>query len=147
MTALVVTLQGNLAGDPELRYTAAGKPVANFTVVTSKSYKDEGGKWQDKDTSFWRCTVWDQQAEFVAESFQKGDAVIAVGSMAQRSYETREGENRTVTEVQVTEVGASVKRRPVKIDRAQRSQSSGPPSDDPWASAGQDPFVEDEPPF
>ena len=146
---LKVNIEGNLTADPELRFTPAGKAVANFTVVTSKNYKDANDTWQEKDTSFWRCTVWDIQAENVAETLQKGDTVIVHGSMAQRSYETREGEKRTVVEVLASTVGPSLKRCSAKLNRTTRAASSDGtgresfPGDDPWATK---PPV-DEPPF
>lgn len=137
MTAVSITLIGNLARDPELRFTASGKPVVNLTVVTSKSTKTEGGKWEDKDTTFWRCSAWDALAENIAESLVKGDAVIVHGSVAERQWE-KDGETRSSMEVQAWNVGADLKRRPAKISRTERKTTSVPDTD-PWTSPVEEP--------
>src|SRR5690554_1862125 len=164
----VITVIGNLTGDPELRFTPAGAAVANFTVAsTPRSFDRQANEWKDGDTLFMRCSIWRDAAENVAESLTKGTRVIASGRLVQRSYETREGEKRTVVELQVDEIGPSLRYASAKVTRAQRSgggggfgggggsqgggsQSGGSSTDnDPWAtpapSAGGS-FTED-PPF
>ncbi|WP_199424746.1 single-stranded DNA-binding protein [Actinotalea solisilvae] len=165
----VITVVGNLTGDPELRFTPSGAAVANFTIAsTPRQFDRQTNEWKDGDTLFLRCSIWREAAENVAESLTKGTAVIAQGRLVQRSYETREGEKRTVVELQVDEIGPSLRRASAKVTRAQRSggggggfgggggQSSGGSSqggggfdNDPWAtpapSAGGS--FSDEPPF
>ena len=102
-----VTIIGNLTADPELRFTAQGKAVANFSVAESKRVKDADGGWKDGDSTFWRCSLWDAAAENMTESLHKGQRVIVVGEVRQRSFETQQGEKRTVMEVTATEVGPS----------------------------------------
>lgn len=145
MTAPSITLIGNLTADPELRFTPSGKAVANFTIVTSKSVKDEKGNWKDEQTVFWRCVVWGTTAENVAESLQKGDSVIAQGNPEQKSYERKidgaaEPVKVTYMELTVWNLGPDLKRWSVKVDRVKRTAQEAP-VDDPWANAG------DEPPF
>jgi single-strand DNA-binding protein len=143
---------GNLTADPELRFTPSGAAVANFTIVSTPRVK-KGDTWEDGDPLFMRCTVWRQVAENVAESFTKGARVMAVGRLKQRSYDTREGEKRTVVEMDVDEIAASVKFATVKINRTSRGASASAPADDPWAGApmatdrGDTRFGDDEPPF
>jgi single-strand DNA-binding protein len=142
-----ITVVGNLTADPELRFTPSGAAVANFTVAsTPRTYDKEANEWKDGDALFLRCSVWRQTADHVAESLAKGDRVIVQGRLKQRSYETREGEQRTTYEVDVEEVGASLKFRTIKHGegKADRSSSGRPASaDDPWAAPAQ----HDEPPF
>ena len=146
MTAIQVTVTGNLTGNPELRYTATGTPVASFSVASNERYKDPQGQWQDGPTSFVRCNAWRDLAEHITESLAKGDRVVMTGTLRQRNYETKEGEKRTVWEVAVTEVGAALRYAKVKISKVQRD--GAPVPEDPWAAAGPPPApAEDEPPF
>ena len=165
----VITVIGNLTGDPELRFTPSGAAVANFTIAsTPRQFDRQSNEWKDGDTLFMRCSIWREAAENVAESLTKGTRVIASGRLVQRSYETREGEKRTVVELQVEEVGPSLRYASAKVTRAQRSggggggfgggsggsgggssQGGGGFDNDPWAtpapSAGGS--FADEPPF
>jgi len=153
----VITVVGNLTGDPELRFTPAGAAVANFTIAnTPRTFDRPSNEWKDGDTLFMRCSIWREAAENVAETLTKGTRVIAQGRLVQRSYETREGEKRTVVELQVEEIGPSLKYASAKVTRAQRSGnggssggSSGAPADDSWATAGptSTSSFADEPPF
>ena len=145
-----ITLVGNLVDDPELRFTPSGAAVAKFRVASTPRYLDKNtNEWKDGESLFLTCNVWRQAAENVAESLQRGMRVIVQGRLKQRSYETKEGEKRTVFEVEVDEVGPSLRNASAKVARASRggsggfdggSRSSGGPSggpvDDPWASAG-----------
>jgi single-strand DNA-binding protein len=122
----VITVIGNLTGDPELRFTPSGAAVANFTVAsTPRTFDRQSNEWKDGDTLFLRCSVWREAAESVAESLTKGTRVIVQGRLVQRSYETREGEKRTVYEMQVDEVGPSLRYATAKVTRAQRSGGGG----------------------
>lgn len=143
----VITVIGNLTGDPELRFTPSGAAVANFTVAsTPRTFDRQSNEWKDGETLFMRCSIWREAAENVAESLTKGMRVVANGRLVQRSYETREGEKRTVVEMQVDEVGPSLRYASAKVTRAQRSggggggggfgASSGPAQNDPWATSG-----------
>jgi len=136
-----VTIIGNLVDSPELRFTAQGKAVANFTVAESKRVKDGDG-WKDGPSTFWRCSLWDAQAENLAESLTKGMRVIVVGDVAQRSYETNAGEKRSVFEVTAQEVGPSLRWATAKPERAASTPRSNaaplkavPAVDDPWGTA------------
>ena len=137
----VITVVGNLTGDPELRFTPSGAAVANFTIAsTPRAFDKQTNEWKDGDTLFLNCSIWRQAAENVAESLQKGMRVVAQGRLKQRSYETREGEKRTVVELDVEEVGPSLKYATAKVARVQRSgggggYGSGGGGDDPWASS------------
>jgi len=161
-----ITIIGNLVGDPELRYTPTGQAVATFRVASTPRYMDRAtNEWKDGDSLFLSCNVWRQAAENVAESLQRGMRVIVSGRLRQRSYETKEGEKRTVYEVEVDEVGPSLRNASAKVTRStrsggdgsgfggggQRGYGGGAPSrqgDDPWASdAGGDNGFSDEPPF
>jgi single-strand DNA-binding protein len=118
----VITVIGNLTADPELRFTPSGAAVANFTVAsTPRTFDRQTNEWKDSDTLFLRCSIWREAAESVAESLTKGMRVIATGRLVQRSYETREGEKRTVYELQVDEVGPSLRYASAKVTRIQRS--------------------------
>jgi single-strand DNA-binding protein len=136
-----VTIVGNLTADPELRFIPSGKAVANFTVAESSRVKD-GNEWKDGPSTFWNCSIWGTDAENMVESLTRGMRVIAVGEAKQRSFETRDGEKRTVIEVTVSEIGPSVKWATASVTRATKngSQSNGKPRtpapamDDPWAS-------------
>ena len=138
----IITVVGNLTADPELRFTPSGAAVANFTVAaTPRTFDRQSGEWKDGDAMFLNCAVWRQAAENVAESLQKGMRVVVQGRLKQRSYETREGEKRTVVELDVEEVGPSLKYATAKVARVQRSGggggygSQGGGGDDPWASS------------
>jgi single-strand DNA-binding protein len=156
----ILTIVGNLTADPELRFTPSGAAVASFTVAsTPRSFDKNSNEWKDGDALFMRCSIWRQAAENVAESLQRGMRVIVTGRLQQRSYETREGEKRTVVEMQVDEVGPSLKYATAKVNRTQRGSSGGgfgadsggsAPVDDPWASSGPAASAgsfSDEPPF
>jgi single-strand DNA-binding protein len=163
-----ITIAGNLVDDPELRYTPTGQAVAKFRVASTPRYRDNAsGEWKDGDSLFLTCNVWRQAAENVAESLQRGMRVIVYGRLRQRSYETREGEKRTVYEVEVDDVGPSMRNASAKVTKSNRSSSGGGfgggsggssgsgaaagarAAEDPWAAdAGS--FGEgasDEPPF
>ncbi|NLE71018.1 MAG: single-stranded DNA-binding protein [Actinomycetales bacterium] len=158
----VITVVGNLTGDPELRFTPSGAAVANFTVAsTPRTFDRQSNEWKDGETLFMRCSIWREAAENVAESLTKGMRVIVQGRLVQRSYETREGEKRTVVELQVDEVGPSLRYASAKVTRTQRSGGggfggggggfgggapSGGYADDPWATPAPG-GASDEPPF
>src|SRR5690625_616692 len=117
----VITVIGNLTADPELRFTPSGAAVANFTVAsTPRRFDRQQSQWVDGDTLFLRCSIWRDAAENVAESLTKGMRVIAQGRLVQRSFETREGEKRTVVELQVDEVGPSLRYASASVTRTQR---------------------------
>ena len=170
-----ITIAGNLVDDPELRFTPSGQPVAKFRVASTPRFKDnQTGEWKDGDSLFLTCNVWRQAAENVAESLTRGMRVIVSGRLRQRSYETKEGEKRTVYEVEVDDVGPSLRNASAKVNRVARSgggdggygggqRSSGGRSScggsrdqgggyggssepDPWASDSPGGFS-DEPPF
>jgi single-strand DNA-binding protein len=139
----VITVVGNLVDDPELRFTPSGAAVANFRIAsTPRTFDKQSNEWKDGDALFLSCAVWRQAAENVAESLQKGMRVVVQGRLKQRSYETREGEKRTVVELEVEEVGPSLKYATAKVARVQRSgggggyaSQAGGGGDDPWASS------------
>jgi single-strand DNA-binding protein len=147
-----ITLVGNLTADPELRFTPSGAAVANFTVAsTPRTFDRNTNEWRDGDAMFLNCAVWRQAAENVAESLQKGMRVIVQGRLKSRSYETREGERRTVFEVDVDEIGPALKYATAKVTRTTSGGGGqgggGRPSgggqgggggygDDPWATGG-----------
>ena len=162
----VITVVGNLTADPELRFTPSGAAVANFTVAsTPRTFDRATGEWKDGEALFLRCSIWRQAAENVAETLQRGMRVIVQGRLQQRSFETREGEKRTVIELQVDEIGPSLRYASAKVNRTQRGSSSGggfgssgsdaggsggnAPADDPWGSAAPSTGggFSDEPPF
>jgi len=117
-----ITISGNLVDDPELRFTPAGQPVARFRVASTPRFRDNAsGEWKDGDSLFLTCNVWRQAAENVAESLQRGMRVIVQGRLRQRSYETKEGEKRTVYEVEVDDVGPSLRNASAKVAKVQRS--------------------------
>ncbi len=151
----VITVVGNLVDDPELRFTPSGAAVANFRIAsTPRTFDRQTNEWKDGDALFLSCSVWRQAAENVAESLQKGMRVVVQGRLKQRSYETREGEKRTVYELDVEEVGPSLKYATAKVTRTTRQgggggysaggggqqggapQGGGRPAggDDPWAT-------------
>src|SRR6202162_3612260 len=121
-----ITIVGNLVDDPELRFTPAGQPVARVRVASPPRYLDKTtNEWKDGDSLFLTCNVWRQAAENVAESLQRGMRVIVTGRLKQRSYETREGEKRTVYEIEVDDVGPSLRNASAKVARAQRTGGAG----------------------
>ncbi len=165
-----ITVVGNLVADPELRFTPAGQPVATFRIASTPRIMDrQTNEWKDGDSLFLSCNVWRQAAENVAESLQRGMRVIVTGRLKQRNYETKEGEKRTVYEVEVDDVGPSLRNASAKVNRASRGSgeggfgggnnrgsgysggqgsSSGGSSrnEDPWASDSGGGYS-DEPPF
>jgi single-strand DNA-binding protein len=136
----VITLVGNLVEDPELRFTPSGAAVANFRVAsTPRTFDRQNNEWKDGETLFLSCSVWRQAAENVSESLQRGMRVIISGRLKSRSYETREGEKRTVFEIDVDEVGPSLKTATAKVTKTTRSgggggYGSGSSDNDPWAT-------------
>jgi single-strand DNA-binding protein len=122
----VITIIGNITGDPELRFTPSGAAVANFTVAsTPRQFDRTSNEWKDGETLFMRCSVWRDAAENVAESLQRGTRVLVSGRLKSRSYETKEGEKRTVIELDVDEVGPSLKYATAKVNRTQRGSGGG----------------------
>jgi len=156
----VITLVGNLTADPELRFTPTGAAVANFTVAsTPRTFDRQSQEWKDGEAMYINCAAWRNLAENVAESLTKGARVIVTGRLRSRSYEGREGERRTVFEIEVDEIGPSLRYATAKVTRTSSSggqwqsnsapssqadwQSAAPtPENDPWANA-----QSDEPPF
>ena len=121
-----ITIAGNLVDDPELRFTPAGQPVAKFRIASTPRYLDKTtNEWKDGDSLFLTCNVWRQAAENVAESLQRGMRVIVSGRLRQRSYETKEGEKRTVYEVEVDDVGPSLRNASAKVNKVARSGGDG----------------------
>ena len=121
-----ITVVGNLVADPELRFTASGQPVATFRVASTPRIRDNAtNEWKDGDSLFLSCNVWRQAAENVAESLQRGMRVIVTGRLRQRNYETKEGEKRTVYEVEVDDVGPSLRNASAKVNRASRGGGEG----------------------
>jgi single-strand DNA-binding protein len=160
----IITVVGNLTADPELRFTPSGAAVASFTIAsTPRTFDKNSNEWKDGEALFLRCSIWRQAAENVAESLQRGMRVVAQGRLKQRSYETREGEKRTVVELDVEEIGPSLKYATAKVNRTTRGSSGGgfgggggsdagggssAPADDPWGSAPPaSGGFSDEPPF
>jgi single-strand DNA-binding protein len=163
-----ITVVGNLTADPELRFTQSGAAVASFTVAsTPRTFDKASGEWKDGDALFLRCNVWRQVAENVAESLTRGSRVLVTGRLRQRSFETKEGEKRTVMELEVDEIGPSLRYATAKVNKVSRGGGEGggfgggssaprggggAPADDPWGSApaasnsGGGGFA-DEPPF
>jgi single-strand DNA-binding protein len=141
----VITVVGNLVDDPELRFTPSGAAVANFRIAsTPRTFDRQSNEWKDGDALFLTCSVWRQAAENVAESLQKGMRVVVQGRLKSRQYETREGEKRTVFEIDVDEVGPSLKYATAKVTRTTRSGGQdgggyggggGGGQQDPWASS------------
>ncbi|MFD2471386.1 single-stranded DNA-binding protein [Amycolatopsis silviterrae] len=171
----VITVVGNLTSDPELRFTPSGAAVANFTVAsTPRTLDRQSGEWKDGEALFLRCNIWRQAAENVAESLTRGARVVVQGRLKQRSFETKEGEKRTVVELEVDEIGPSLRYATAKVNKVSRGGGGGgdfggggggfsggggnrggggnsAPADDPWgsapaASSGGGGFS-DEPPF
>ena len=168
-----ITVVGNLTADPELRFTPSGAAVANFTVAsTPRIFDRQSSEWKDGEALFLRCNIWREAAENVAESLTRGSRVIVTGRLKQRSFETREGEKRTVFEVEVDEIGPSLRYATAKVNKASRGGGGGgfgggggnanagggggsrpaatATNDDPWGSApasGSFGGSDDEPPF
>jgi single-strand DNA-binding protein len=160
----IITVIGNLTADPELRFTPSGAAVANFTVAsTPRMFDRQTNEWKDGEALFLRCNIWREAAENVAESLTRGSRVIVSGRLKQRSFETREGEKRTVVELEVDEIGPSLRYATAKVNKASRSGGGGggfgggggnartsEPKDDPWGSApasGSFSGADEEPPF
>ena len=147
-----LTITGNLVDDPELRFTPSGQPVAKFRIASTPRFRDSStGEWKDGESLFLTVNVWRQQAENVAESLTRGSRVIVQGRLRQRSYETKEGEKRTVYEVEADEVGASLRSASAKVTRAARTSAAAGKPDaggegDPWSGQGSGGYT-DEPPF
>jgi single-strand DNA-binding protein len=139
MNETPITIVGNLVADPELRFTSSGQPVASFRVASTPRIRDASGEWRDGDSLFLTCNVWRQAAENVAEGLQRGMRVIVSGRLRQRSYETKEGEKRTVYEVEVDDVGPSLRNASAKVTKTSRARD-----DSASTAAGGD---ADEPPF
>jgi single-strand DNA-binding protein len=133
-----ITIIGNLTADPELRFTPQGAAVAGFTVAsTPRSYDKQTGEWRDQDPLFMRCSLWRQPAENLAESsLGRGDRVIVTGRLRQRSFE-KDGQKRTVIELEADEIGPSLRYATAKVAKASRgsSQPTGQPGGDPWSTA------------
>ena len=122
----IITVIGNLTADPEMRFTPSGAAVASFTVAsTPRTFDRQAGEWKDGETLFMRCSIWRDAAENVAESLTKGTRVIVQGRLVQRSYTTREGENRTVVEMQVDEIGPSLRYAKAQVTRQPRGGGQG----------------------
>ena len=122
----IITIIGNLTADPEMRFTPSGAAVASFTVAsTPRTFDRQAGEWKDGETLFMRCSIWRDAAENVAESLTKGTRVIAQGRLVQRSFTTREGENRTVVEMQVDEIGPSLRYAKAQVTRQPRGGGQG----------------------
>lgn len=142
----IITVIGNLTDDPELRFTPSGAAVVKFRIAsTPRTFDKVSGEWKDGEPLFLACVVWRQMAENVAESLQRGSRVIVSGRLRQRSYETKEGEKRTVMELEVDEVGPSLRYATAKVQKLSRNSGGGSAvggTADPWASK-----VDDEPPF
>jgi single-strand DNA-binding protein len=158
-----LTIVGNLTADPELRFIPSGAAVANFTVAsTPRIYDRQSGEFKDGEALFLRCSIWRESAENVAESLTRGMRVVVTGRLKQRSFENREGEKRTVVELEVDEIGPSLRYATAKVNKISRSgggggggqaaaaSSGGGGGDDPWGSApasGSFGAGDDEPPF
>lgn len=147
-----VTITGTLVADPELRFTPSGVPVANFTIAANdRRFNTETKEWADGDATFLRCSIWRQPAEHVTESLTKGVRVLATGQLRQRSYETPEGQKRTVLELAVTEIGPSLKWATATITKAARTGNGDrarlPVEEDPWAARPTTTSSDDPPPF
>lgn len=159
-----ITITGNLTKDPELRFTQSGTAVADFSIaVTPRTYDRNTNEWRDGDPQFYRCSLWRDAAENVAESLRKGMRVIVQGRVSLRSYETRDGQQRSELSLQVDEVGPSLRYARAQVTKtptgdtqpapqyqpraqATRNAPAGGTSDDPWAQQSQ-PAFPDDPPF
>jgi single-strand DNA-binding protein len=141
----VTTVVGNLTADPELRFTQSGLAVANFTVAsTTRTFDKTTDEWKDGDALFLRCNLWRQPAENTVESLVKGSRVIVTGRLRQRSFETKDGERRTVIELEVDEIGPSLRYATAKVTKTPRTGSATEAPGDPWAAGN---TRNEEPPF
>ena len=158
MNETAITIRGRLTADPELRFTPSGAAVVNLTIASNaRRFDKQTNEWKDMPATFWRCNAWRDMAENIAESLGKGAAVIASGNVAQREYETKEGEKRTVVEVELEAIGPDLRwatARPVKAERGKGGfGGNAAPAADPWAtqpaaaSGWGQPVANDEPPF
>lgn len=162
----VLTVIGNLTADPELRYTPNGQAVANFTVAsTPRVFDRQASEWKDGEPLYLRCNIWKEPAEHVAESLCRGSRVIVSGRLKQRSYETREGEKRTVVELEVDEIGPSLRYATARVQKStgngsnsggnwgsntrggRRNQQQAERDEDPWGSAPASGRGDEAPPF
>ncbi len=149
MATNTVTLVGNLVEDPELRFTPSGVPMAKIRLAVNRRWRDQNGEWQE-DTSFFTGTIWREQAESVAESLQKGTRVIVTGRLEQRSWETQEGDKRSVVELQVDEIGPSLRWATAQVTRTTRSGgdfNAGAPAAPPPGPVARTDYGPDEAPF
>ena len=129
-----ITLVGNITDDPELRFTPSGSAVANFTVAVNRRFKDQSGAWQDKLDGFFKCNCWREMAENVAESLQKGMRVMVVGRLQQRSWDDQEGNKRSAFEIQVDEVGPSLRWATAQVQKSQRSSGGAASGGGDWGA-------------
>ena len=137
MNETTITIRGRLTADPELRFTPSGAAVANLTIATNaRTFDRQANEWKDGPATFWRCSAWRDMAENVAESLTRGSAVVAVGTVAGREYETKEGEKRTVFEVTLDAIGPDLRWATAKPVKAQRDKGGfgQAPQADPWAT-------------
>jgi single-strand DNA-binding protein len=135
----VVTLVGNITDEPELRFTPGGAAVANFTVAVNRRFRNQDGSWDDKLDGFFRCSCWRDMAENVSESLHKGARVVVTGRLQQRSWDDNDGNKRSTIEVQVDEVGPSLRWATAQITKARRdkgSQGGGPSGGGDWGNQG-----------
>lgn len=140
----ILTIVGTLTADPELKFTPSGAAVANFMVASNaRTWDRNSNSWKDQDALFMRCNIWRDPAEHVAESLRKGDRVIVQGRLRQRSYETKQGEKRTVVELEVDEIGPSLRFATAKVSKADRPGGSSGPG----RASAQPEYDDDSPPF
>ena len=145
MNDTTITIIGNLVDTPELRFTPAGVAVAKFRIASTPRYRDSrSGEWKDGDTLFLTCQAWRQTAEHIAESLEKGMRAIVYGRLRQRTYETKEGDKRTVYELQLDDAGPALSRATAKVTKISRSGGNGQGTADAEASGD---WAGDEPPF
>lgn len=146
-----VNLVGNLTNDPELRFTPSGAAVCSFTVAVNKRVKNDAGEWEDGDATFYRCSVWRDMAENVAESLTRGQRVMVSGEQELREYEVQSGENagqrRQSLEVQVDEVGPSLRWATARVEKAQRKEAARSSGGGQGGGRQADPWADDAPPF
>lgn len=149
----VITIIGNLAADPELRFTPSGAAVANFTVAsTPRSFDRQSGEWKDGEAMFLRCSIWRHAAENVAETLTRGMRVLVQGRLKQRSFETKDGGQRTVVELDVDEVGPSLRFATAQVHKVSRASASNGDNattagDNPWDSGAPATGADEQPPF
>src|SRR3990170_980669 len=132
-----VTLVGNVTDDPELRFTPSGAAVANFTVAVNRRWKNQAGEWEDKLDGFFKCNCWRDMAENVAESLKKGTRVVVTGRLQQRSWDDQEGNKRSAFEIQVDEVGPSLRWATASVVKSQRSGGAAAPAGGQAPGGGQ----------